>query len=207
MLSQLKHQPKHEDNVRDARAELETLVERATQGDKKALCELCEEIAKGVLFQATHILGNQSNGEDVAQEVLLRVCESIRSLRNPKAFKGWLARIIINEKNRYLAKNSKQTSVLNIDDYLENILEDKEDFLPHECAENKEMRKVVMEVISSLPIRQREAVMLHYYDGLSVTEVAEVMEVTTQSVSKSLAIARQKLRREFENQPIAENHA
>jgi len=196
-----KHQP--EEKVQMEQAEFEKLVERATRGDKKALCDLCEEIAKGVLFKMTCILGNQANVEDVSQEVLIRVCESIRNLRSPKAFRMWLSRIIVNEKNRYLAKTARRGVALNIDDYLENILEDNDVFLPQECVENEELRKTVMDIVAGLPMRQREAVMLHYYDGLSVTEVAEVMDITTQSVSKNLALAREKLRRELQHHSAA----
>jgi len=180
-----------------AQLELEALVEKASKGDRDALCELCEKIAKSILFQVTYILGNPAGVEDVSQEVLIRVCENIHNLRSPKAFKSWLSRIIINEKNRYLAKNMRQGDVLNIDDYLEKANEESEDFIPQEYVENRELREKVREIIMELPMRQREAVILHYYDGLSVTEIAKVLEVATQSVSKNLAIARGKLKKEL----------
>jgi len=180
----------------DARLAFEQLVERATQGDQDALCNLCEKIAKSVLFQVTHFLGGGQDGvEDVSQEVLVRVCENIGDLRSAKAFKVWLSRIIINEKNRYLAKNAKRTEVLNIEDYLENITEDNGEFLPQECAESAELRRAVMDIIDGLSMRQREAILLYYYEGLSVTQIAEAMEVTVQSASKHLILAREKLRR------------
>jgi len=178
---------------------LETLVRKAVRGEKAALSELCEQIAKSVLFRTTHILGNPTDGEDLAQEVLIRVCERIRDLREPKAFKVWLGKIISNESNRYLAKNAKVGAASNIDDYLETIVEEREYFIPQDCVENAESRNAVMDMISSLSMRQREAVMLHYYDCLSVTEVAEAMNVTKQSVSEYLAVSREKLKRELES--------
>ncbi|MCL2857705.1 MAG: sigma-70 family RNA polymerase sigma factor [Oscillospiraceae bacterium] len=180
-----------------AQDQLEALVERASKGDKDALCELCEKIAKGVMFKVTYILGKGSGVEDVSQEVLIRVCENIQNLRSPKAFKTWLSRIIVNEKNRYLAKNMKQGDMLNIDDHLEDTKEETGEFIPQEYVESKELRKKVMQAIEGLPMRQRETIMLHYYDGLSVTEIARVLDVTTQSVSKNLAVARGKLKEEL----------
>ena len=186
--------------LEDARLSFEKLVEKATRGDQDALCSLCEKIARSVLFQVTHLLGGrQEDAEDVSQEVLVRVCGNIGSLRSPKAFKVWLSRIIINEKNRYLTKKIKGSEVLNIEDYLENIAEDNDDFLPQECAESAELRSAVMGIIDRLSIRQREAVLLYYYEGLSVTQVAEAMEVTIQGASRHLAIAREKLRRELKS--------
>ena len=179
---------------------LEALVTKSSKGDKDALCKLCEKIAKGILFQVTYILGKPEGVEDVSQEVLIRICENIHGLRNPKAFKSWLSRIIINEKNRYLEKNIKQGDVLNIDDYLEKEVEESGEFIPQEYVESKELRERVRQVIMELPMRQRETIIMHYYDGLSVTEIAKVLDVATQSVSKNLAIARGKLKKELGQQ-------
>ena len=176
---------------------LEALVLKASEGDKDALCKLCEKIAKGVLFQVTYILGKPEGVEDVSQEILIRICENIHSLRNPKAFRAWLSRIIINEKNRYLEKSIKQGDVLNIDDYLEKEVEESGEFIPQEYVESKELRERIKGIIMGLPMRQREAIIMHYYDGLSVTEIAKILDVATQSVSKNLAIARGKLKKEL----------
>jgi len=190
-----KHSESSDSNVR---AEIEALAEKASRGDNKALSKLIESISKSVLFQLTYLLSDKSSAEDVSQEVLIRVCENIRGLRNPKAFKGWLARIIVNEKNRHLAKYLKLGGSVNIDDYVENM-EDSHS-RPYERVENEELHKTVMGVVSDLPIRQREAIILHYYNDLSVTEVAKFMDITTQSVSKNLSIAREKLKRELGSQ-------
>ena len=176
------------------------LVEKAVRGDKDALYSLCEKIAKGVLFRTTYIMGvgAQADAEDVSQEVLIRVCEKIQTLRDPQAFNVWLNRIISNEVNRCFAKKGRHGVVLNIDDYLESIMEEKDDFIPQEFVENEECRKEVMDIIVRLPLRQREAVILHYYDGLSVTEIAAAMDISKPRVSECLAIARQKMKRELE---------
>ncbi|MCL2566022.1 MAG: RNA polymerase sigma factor [Defluviitaleaceae bacterium] len=192
-------------NNNDNESTLEGLIAKAVRGDRRALSELCEEIARSVLLQMTYILGDKAEAEDVSQEVLIRVCENIRSLRNPKAFKGWLSRIMINEKNRYLAKHLKLGAMSNIDDYLdyfEGVTEDQSEFIPHKYVENEEMGRIVMNILSDLPMRQKEAIVLHYYNDLSTTEVAEVMKVTTQSVSKTLKIAREKLKNELEGQAV-----
>ena len=179
-------------------AVFDKIVEGAIKGDRDALYQLCETIAKDVLFRATYILGNRTDAEDVSQEALIRVCSNIRDLRDPKAFKPWLGRIITNEARQHIRKNLKHESVVHIDDYLETIIEDKGEALPHEYVENEENRRAVMEIIGGLPIRQREAVLFHYYDGLKVTEVAKVMGVSKANVSQSLALAREKLRHELE---------
>ena len=177
-------------------SEFNAIVEKAIGGDKDALIELCDKIIRSVLFRSVSIMGNEADGEDVSQEVMIRVCERIKDLREPKAFNVWLSRIIINEVNRYHKKNSKQgVSLDSEENELANILiEERESVIPHEYAENKECRSAVMEIISTLSLRQRQAIMLHYYDDLSITKTAEAMGVTQQNVSQLLAHARKKLK-------------
>ena len=178
----------------------EELVRDATGGDHDAILILCQEIARSVLFHARCILRNYDDAGDVAQEVLIRVCAKIRDLKDPKAFRVWLNSIITNETNRYMAKNSKYSTVLNISDYLDAVEEDNEEFLPQEHVIREEARMAVIDAIDTLPGRQREAVVLHYYEGLSVTETATVMEISQPRVSECLTLAREKVRHELEKQ-------
>jgi len=180
-------------------AEIDALAEKAIQGDSAALHSLCEKLARTILFRAKYMLGNEMDAEDVAQNVLLRVCENIRSLRKPKAFQAWLSRIVVNETRRFAATRAKYGTALDIDDYEDELVEENVGLLPDECLEDKTVSQAVMEIISKLPARQREALMLHYYDDLKVTEIARVMSIPHQSASRYLALAREKLKAEFEN--------
>jgi RNA polymerase sigma-70 factor (ECF subfamily) len=202
MNSQLELEPIEQEQEEETEGyTLEETVRLSAQGNTERLYALCKMIARGVLFHTTHILGNQADAEDVSQEVLLRVCEKIGGLRNPATFPAWLGKIVTNEANRYLTKNLQRGIVLNIDDYLASLPEDSSEFLPHEYAENEEFREFVVQTIDSLPQRQREAVLLHYYNGLNVSETAKTMGMSQAGVSQYLALARKKLRRELERHP------
>jgi len=177
--------------------DVENLVEQAMRGDRDALELLCQTIAKNILFRVMRKIHSRSDAEDTAQEVLVRVCENISGLRDPKAFGGWLNSIIINETNRHLAKNVKHGSVLFIDDYVNTASDENEDNLPLEYALKAEDRKAVMEIVDELPDRQQEAVMLHYYEGMNVTETAKAMSVSKPTVSIYLTRAREKIKKEL----------
>ena len=179
-------------------AEIEALAARAIQGDDTALYSLCEKLTRSILFRAKYMVGNEMDAEDVAQNVLFRVCENIQSLRKPKVFQAWLSRIIVNESRRYLSARSKHGTVVDIDDYMEELAESDVNQLPSEYVENKNFRQDIMEIVLRLPSRQREAIILHYYDDLKVTEVAQAMNIPHQSASRYLSLAREKLRVELE---------
>ena len=185
---------------------LEALAGEASLGDDSALQELCEKLAKSILFRVRYMLGDEKGVEEVSQGVLLRVCENIRNLHEPKAFKAWLGCIVVNETRWYLTQQGKSSTVLNIDDYNEYSEEPAEGGAVEPLCwdmEDKTAHETVMEIVSNLPIRQREAAILHYYDELSIAEASWAMGAAQQSVTGYLASARQRLKNEFERQPKA----
>ncbi|MCL2137716.1 MAG: RNA polymerase sigma factor [Coriobacteriia bacterium] len=178
-------------------AEQEQLVIRAQRGDREALQELCQSCARSILFRAQRILDNRMDAEDVAQEVLIKVCTKIKDLKNPKAFNSWLYRILLNEARKVIAGYTRRSISLNVADYLDSIEEEDEDFLPLEYTLREEERKTVIDILDRLSIRQKEAVLLHYFDGLNVTETAEAMGISQQAASRYLKLAREKVRSEL----------
>ena len=175
--------------------QIEMLVEKAICGDMDALNELCEKIMRSILFQVMLILNcSLEDAEDVSQRVLVCVWRNIHRLSSPKAFKRWLTQIIINKKNDYLSEKMRRGIPHNINDYVEKMVDENPNYIPHEYNESNESRSAVMRAISQLPVRQRQTIVLHYFYDMRVTEIAKVMGVRTQSVSKHLAIAREKLK-------------
>lgn len=177
--------------------EFALLVLKASQGNKDALAELCRSIVKGVLFRTTRVLGNQADAEDVTQEILIRVCSYINELREPNAFYVWLNKIIMNETNRYMMKNSRHGVLLNIEDYQDEFVEANEDFLPQEYTIRETDRKAVIEIIDDLPEQQRKAILLYYFDGLTLSEAAKVMDVSQPRVSRCIKFAQEKIKKEI----------
>jgi RNA polymerase sigma-70 factor (ECF subfamily) len=137
------------------------------------------------------------DAEDAAQEVLLKVYTKIEDLKEPKAFNGWLNSILLHETRQVMIRNSKAGVVVSLADYLDSIEEDNAELLPLDYILREEERQTVMDVLEKLSIRQREAVLLHYFDNLNVSETAEVMGVTQQAVSLYLKLARNKIKAEL----------
>jgi len=66
--------------------------------------------------------------------------------------------------------------------------------MPQESFEKNKSRTEIMSVLEKLPIRQREAVVLHYYSDMSVSEVATAMKISRQNASKHLSLARDRFK-------------
>jgi len=173
---------------------------KASKGDREALAQLCEQIAKGVLFRMSRMLRNRVDAEDAAQEALIRVCKSINQLKNPKTFRKWLGTIIVNEARRKGMQNAKMSdNVIHLSDLTETVQDEDDSFLPEQFAMNAESRRTVIEAIDRLPQRQKEAVLLHYYDRLNVTETAEVMGISQPAASIHLKEACSGIKRDLES--------
>jgi len=181
------------------KGELDAVVEKAARGDLKALYSLCEKLAEGVLYRARYILGDETGAEDVARDIMLRICENVRTLRDTKSFKTWLGGVVLTEARKHFSKKTRRGNIVSIDDYIGELTETGAVRHPEESTEKEIIRRAVMESISQLPHRQREAVILHYYDELGVTEVAYAMNIPHQSVSRYLALAKKRLASELED--------
>jgi len=178
------------------------LAEYAVYGGREELVALCETISRDVLFRVMRWISNRQDAEDISQIVLLRICENIYKLKKPTAFRSWMNSIIKNEINRYYRNNSKNTNTVSIDEYYDiagsdALVEDDVESLPSEYVLREEERRLVMSLVDKLPKRQLEATLLHYFDGMSITEVAEVMNVTQPAVSRYLSLAKDKVKTEL----------
>ena len=183
---------------------IEKLVEESVKGDGDALCGLCAVLAKSVLYRTTLLLSDQADAQEVSKSVLLRVCEDIQSIRDAEDFRSWLGGHVIYETRRYVAEHSKYGIILNLNDYREDSAEDRDDLLDQDHSEYDNVRKEMLEIVSQMPLRLREAVILHYFDGLKISEVATAMGITYQSASRYLEIALKNLKYEIEKHPSSD---
>ena len=123
------------------------------------------------------ILRNGADCDDALQEALLRAWRQSGSLREEKYFETWLTRILINEAKRILKKraNGGQT--------LPETVEAAD-------AGNRELHDAVM----ALPVGLRVPLVLHYAEGYSVKEVAEMLQLPVTTVQWRLHSARKQIR-------------
>ena len=66
-----------------------------------------------------------------------------------------------------------------------------------------EFRKTLMDIILNLPTSQRRSIIFYYYAELTLTEIAEIMNITHQGVSRNLARARENIKVELIKQPFS----
>lgn len=191
----------------DLRAlETEELVIQAQSGSMQALEELVIRHQRLVYVTLYQLAPERNDITDLTQEVLLRMCRSIKSLRNPKTFKYWLNRIITNLFYDELRKTPRQLKTISMD---EPAYDDSDEGgpardipdtadVPDRLALNSELDRKIHEAIQNLPEQFRTIIVLREIQGLSYDEIASLTETNIGTVKSRLARARLKLQEVLE---------
>lgn len=177
--------------------QIAVLVKKAQGGDEGAMGRLIELSYSSVLFQCRKIMAHPEDAEDMAQEVAIKIYQSLDTLREPEKFLSWAnciaARQCINERKR----NPKDLQFLE-DEEGHSILDTLEDMdrqsVPDAVVDNEETTRMVVELVDGLPDAQRVAAYLYYYDELSVKEIAQMLEVSENTVKSRLNYARKTIK-------------
>jgi RNA polymerase sigma-70 factor (ECF subfamily) len=144
------------------------LIEEYLSGDEGAVEELVEKYQKQLFAFIYRMINDLRESEDLTQQTFINAIRGMEDFRRRSSFKTWLYRIALNTCRTHLRQNRHENAV--IDDALLGS--------PAEALANlieKEKRGLVERGLAALPERQRLAVVLRAYDGLSCIETATVM--------------------------------
>lgn len=144
----------------------ELKVRKAINGDEKAFIELIEGQKEKLYKTAYAYVKNEQDALDIVQETVYKAYISIDTLKNPKYFNTWLTKILINLSINTLNKNKKVV-------YLEEevLIEDIK------INESSEDKLDVLNELNKLDEKYREVIILKYFDDLTLSEIAKVLEM------------------------------
>jgi len=149
---------------------------------------------------ATRLTGDPDTAEEIVQEALTRGARSWKTYRQDAPFRTWLFRIVINTFRDHL--RSRRTAEGLTADIHDPGAQD-----PSQLAEAAELSRLIAAQVSALPPRQREVLVLHTYEGLSASEVADLLAISPSNVYATLHVARQRLKEQlapYLNEPCDE---
>lgn len=172
-------------------------VRRAQSGDQAALTEVYDLSSKMVYYTALKITGNQTDAEDAAQDTFMQIFTKLNTLQDAQTYPKWAKTIAANISKNYCKK--KKPLLFKTDEEeqetLGSIPELSDDFLPELYADKQEGCRLIAEIIDGLPEKQRAVVIMHYYDEMSVLEIADALETNENTIKSALIMPVPKLRR------------
>ncbi len=184
------------------REKLPSLVVKAQEGNNQALNDLFTETYNDVYYFALKTVKDETLAADITQETFVTIFKNINSLGDPVAYPAWSRQITYRQCLQYLKKQNRETTVEENEDgstIFDIIQEDREDFIPDKNLDKEDFKKTILEIVDSLPEEQRTAVILYYYDELTVNQIAEIQGVTSGTVKSRLNYARKAIKSSVEN--------
>jgi len=171
-------------------------------GNTHEFHDLIRPHERSVYIMALSLLQNEADAEDAAQEAFLKAFRNLAKFRGEAKFGTWLVSITLNEARSRLRskRNTKMESLDEPPEGQENIspalLRDWRE-IPSEALERKEVRLLLQEAISNLPLIYREVFLLRDVEELSVKESAETLGISIASVKVRLHRARMMLQKKL----------
>ena len=174
------------------------LIQRILQGDQEAFSPLIKKYQKGVHALAWRKIGDFHIAQEITQDTFLKAYQKLRTLKDPKAFAGWLYVIVANLCLDWLRKNRIPMESLDTADssevdkvsYSQYVSEKQEE----EADETR--REVVKELLKKLPESERTVMTLHYLGEMTIKAISEFLGVSQNTVKSRLSRARNRLRKE-----------
>ena len=169
------------------------IVQRVRAGDVDAFGQIVKGYERRVFALAVMILRNREGADDVTQDAFVRAFERLDLYDVRRPFYPWLATITVRLSRNWLARHSpgarRETPIQPASDAYASAAPAALDVL---VAEDE--GRHLWRLVERLPLGERTAVVLHYRQELSVSEVASAIGVTAGTVKTLLFRARQHLR-------------
>ena len=181
---------------------IQDLVARVISGDMQAFEAIYQATYRQVYYTCLSFLRNEQNTLDMMQETYITALTHLQQLEEPERITAWLNRIAVNKCKDFL---TKKMPVLMDDENIidQSVLEENDNFLPESYVLNAEKRKIILTIMQEeLTAIQYQTILLYYFDGMSVPEIAACMECPEGTVKYRLSAARGKIKQgvqDYEN--------
>ncbi|AIQ77137.1 RNA polymerase [Paenibacillus odorifer] len=166
-------------------------IKKAQKGDHEAFTRLFRQLESQLYRLAKTILLKDEDCADALQETTLKVYKGLANLKQPKFFKTWVIRILINECNQLLRMRERTIAVAEIPE------EPVVSYVHFEDSGNVDLQSFINQLDESL----RLAIVLFYYDDLSIKQIADVLDISEGAVRARLHRARRLLSKQIHPVP------
>ena len=173
------------------------LMADVARGDEDAFAKIVEKHQPAVLGTVAKMTNQSPDTEDIAQQVFIRLWKSAERYQPTAKFTTFLFTIsrnlVFNATRKKSGKNESSFDALE-ENWGQSIEDKNSDSRPDKSIEQNELRQEIDRAISSLPEKQRLAVILRRYEKMPYEEIASTLEISVPAVKSQLFRARTALR-------------
>ncbi len=164
----------------------EILVQQAQQGNERAFTQLVERYQERIFNVCFRIVGDFHDAEEATMDAFLACYRSLTTFEGRSGFRTWLYRIAIRCAYKRRGKHPPESVYI---DELE-IPGDHSTDEPYKRLRQEEIQKAIEQVMETLPDRLKEVTILHFLEGLSYRDIAEIVECPIGTVGSRINAAR-----------------
>jgi RNA polymerase sigma-70 factor (ECF subfamily) len=179
------------------------LISGIKAGEEKAFKEFVDKYQELVVNVCNSFLHDRDDALDISQEVFIKVFHSADSFKGDSKISTWLYRIAVNKSLNFLRSKKRK----NIFSSLDLLLEDKQNNPIDSVADNGENAEEKMSknediermiaVIDQLPKKQKTAINLNKFEGLSYKEISEIMNISVTETGVLINRAKSKIQKQM----------
>lgn len=166
------------------------VVKKIQAGDMNAFEEIFEIYKNQAIRYAYLITNNKFTSEDIVQETFVKCYLKIKDLKNVEQFKSWLFKILTRTAWDYMKKDK---AVLPVEDIFEKAKNENIDKSLHSYIRNEESKMLRAE-IDNLELKPKTVIVLYYFNGFTIKEIAKIMGCFEGTVKSRLHSARKNLK-------------
>ena len=164
-------------------------MRKLTPGERgQTLERLMTDYGDRIMRTCLLFLQDRPLAEDASQETFIRAWRVLDQLREGDTEKAWLMKIAVNVCKSELRSRSRRIPEAKV----------TEDEIPENGREDQYPDRTVFNAVNSLPLRYRSPVILYYYQGLPVSDIAGILHIPGATVRTRLSRARALLRNQLE---------
>lgn len=168
---------------------MEELVLKAMQDDDTAYSELISSIQNDLYRVAQARLNNHEDVNDALQQTVIYAYKNIKQLREPKYFKTWIIKILINECNKIYQQNYRKLNIFN-----RLLNKNVEQESPYDDYTNINEKIDFENILNKLNYEERICIVLFYNSGYSALEIADILHSSENTIRSRIARAKAKIK-------------
>ena len=183
--------------------DLKEMIEKAAAGEENALEKIYNLTYVQGFAIALQMVKNEQDAMDVMQDAYISAFRNLKQIEDPKRLKSWFNCIVANKCKDWLKKKKPQlfSDIPTGDDdreFEDTIADENLTFSPEDSVDYAETKRLMKEILDSLPEDQKLCVLMYYYEELSVADIADALGCSTGTVKSRLNYARKKIRNDVE---------
>lgn len=185
-----------------SKEKIAALVTEIQNGNNGAFNELYKLTSERAYYVALEFVKKDEDAQDILQESYVKALSKIGELDKPESFQSWLNQIVANKSKDFLKKKKPMLFEAEENEVFEVLPDEDLNFRPESSLDQNELQRTVMEVLDELNEEKRACVLMMYFEELSVSEIAQTLEIPEGTVKTRLFAARKDLKEKFAKRGI-----